>query len=422
MKYLWLVLIMVCLRGGMLVSAQTINTCSHVYNQAIAAVNKSCLDIEPNSICYGNADVEVQKQNPGADLIFSSPGDQIPVSNIVSTQLAAMDTDHDRWGVVVFQLQTINLENTSPGQLVTFLAFGDTNIEKNELATEVIDDAQIVDEMRSFYLETGIGSKACIESPTDGLLIQTERGMGKVYFQINGVDIVLGSTAYIQASAGGQFRLYMIDGEAVVQVEGHRVVVTARTFIEIWMTDDSLPDSIPSIPKIYDLKILELLPLQLLAEIIDIEILEIVAEQLLDTQGFVFLPLDDELSDATYQLKVSALYPWVEIPIELFEGQTVTFEASGATARSCNHDSCPDGYDQFTTPNGISGNICGDCIVINIPEMALVGRIGDGTPFLIGTGTTITAEQDSVLYLAINDADYAYNDNEGFYQVTITIE
>jgi hypothetical protein len=55
-----------------------------------------------------------------------------------------------------------------------------------------------------------------------------------------------------------------------------------------------------------------------------------------------------------------------------------------------------------------------------MPYGALVGKIGaSGTPFLIGSSTTINPTVDDTLYLAVNDNLPFYGDNHGWYIVTV---
>ena len=53
--------------------------------------------------------------------------------------------------------------------------------------------------MQAFYLTTGIGDAGCNEAPESGVLIQTPEGVSEVTFNINGVDVAMGSTVLFQA-------------------------------------------------------------------------------------------------------------------------------------------------------------------------------------------------------------------------------
>jgi hypothetical protein len=51
--------------------------------------------------------------------------------------------------------------------------------------------------LQAFYLVTGLGEPACEEAPRDGLLVQAPRET-RVHFLINGIEVVVGSTALLQ--------------------------------------------------------------------------------------------------------------------------------------------------------------------------------------------------------------------------------
>jgi hypothetical protein len=69
------------------------------------------------------------------DFTFSAPGDMVAVSAVESLTLASQVADEGEWGVALMQLQA-NIPDTTPGQNVTFLLFGDVEIE-NRVETNV---------------------------------------------------------------------------------------------------------------------------------------------------------------------------------------------------------------------------------------------------------------------------------------------
>jgi hypothetical protein len=52
--------------------------------------------------------------------------------------------------------------------------------------------------------------------------------------------------------------------------------------------------------------------------------------------------------------------------------------------------------------------------------LALIGKIGEGPPFLIGNGIKLIADRSAVLYLRMNDAPGGFGNNEGTVTVRIT--
>ena len=82
-------------------------------------------------------------------------------------------------------------------------------------------------------------------------------------------------------------------------------------------------------------------------------------------------------------------------------------------------------------PEGIPGtcddltNVC--CLAPGLPSKALVGRIGSGEPFLIGSGFTEMAQESGILYLGINDPFNCGDEcpdcppNEGAWTVNVSV-
>lgn len=124
--------------------------------------------------------------------------------------------------------------------------------------------------MQAFYFSTGIGTTNCTEAPPDGILVQTPQGAGKIELRANDVDIQLGSTAFLQAQAGADLTISVVEGEGVVTADGVSVVVPAGAQVEVPLDDDLSADGPPGDPQPYDLETLEPLPIDMLPEAISI--------------------------------------------------------------------------------------------------------------------------------------------------------
>jgi hypothetical protein len=116
---------------------------------------------------------------------------------------------------------------------------------------------------------------------------------------------------------------------------------------------------------------------------------------------------------------------WVNSGITVSTGQSFTIEAFGLM-NPCS-DTYPNGADYciFYTPLGAEGvvpyeNEFGIFPGPGLRFMALLGRIGDGEPFYVGTGGTFTAEQTGTLWFTPNDN--LRTDNQGAYSVLVRLE
>lgn len=125
-------------------------------------------------------------------------------------------------------------------------------------------------------------------------------------------------------------------------------------------------------------------------------------------------------SQSVTQFRLSANAGWVDSGFSAQTGQSVTITAYGQVVTAPINVF---GRGSVSGPDG-QWNICPNydgappCAMENAPFGALVGRIGvDGTPFLIGSNSTFTAEASGDLYLAVNDLLIYYGDNYGNYMV-----
>lgn len=105
---------------------------------------------------------------------------------------------------------------------------------------------------------------------------------------------------------------------------------------------------------------------------------------------------------------------WMNSEVNVLTGQTVQIHASGI-ANTWGGRDISNG-----DPNGQPRNMCGaiQCPVQGKNYGALIGRVGDGKPFLVGTSLEFTATTDGQLYFTIND--WECGDNSGNFNIEIT--
>lgn len=251
-----IVLIMSMLWLTIAVVAQT-TTCSSVVLDAINQVENLCQDVARNQICYGNPNITASPAAEIASLNFNSPGSIEELSHIASFDLAALDIATGVWGISLLKVQA-NLPDTTPGVNVTVLTFGNVGITP-ESPTGT---------MQAFSLSTGIGQISCSELPDSGIVIQTPDGVGTVNFTINGVQLALGSTLYLQADE--QMWIAVLEGEAVVSNNGVSETVPAGEFTTLQLDALGQATSAPTLSQPYTADDVRGLPIQLLPEEIEI--------------------------------------------------------------------------------------------------------------------------------------------------------
>ncbi|MCU0497620.1 MAG: SH3 domain-containing protein [Anaerolineae bacterium] len=110
------------------------NACTALVEQALIDVGNNCSDLARNSGCYGYNQVSASFVTEVAEDFFDQPADRADLISLQSMQTSPLDLDGQTWGVAVLNVQA-NVPNTLPGQAVTLLLFGDTEIE-NAVAPE----------------------------------------------------------------------------------------------------------------------------------------------------------------------------------------------------------------------------------------------------------------------------------------------
>lgn len=130
-RLLWM-LLMLSLLFVPVAAAQV--DCPAIVRAALESVDQACTDTGRNQVCYGNIQLEATPRE-GAALSFSQAGDLAAVTDLQGLALSSMSLTDSSWGVALIKLQA-NLPDTLPGQNVTFLLFGNVEIE-NEVGVTV---------------------------------------------------------------------------------------------------------------------------------------------------------------------------------------------------------------------------------------------------------------------------------------------
>ncbi len=118
------------------------------------------------------------------------------------------------------------------------------------------------------------------------------------------------------------------------------------------------------------------------------------------------------VNDGEHQFEIMANLEWQD-SITVKAGQTISLSASGVWS----HNSGVSNYG----PEGSSKTDSG-VLLPSANVGVLIGRIWEGTPFVVGTSTTHTAEVDGVLQLSINDWGFEKNTGSVMVQIGIQLE
>lgn len=250
-KVVWMTLLL-CLS---VMVGQTLaqDACSELVQEALAATDEFCTDTGRNEACYGNVQIEAELTE---DLPFAATGDRVPLDAIERLTLAGLDTSAGTWGVTLLKVQA-DIPDTMPGENITFLLFGDVQIENAA-------DATAQNPMQAVYFRSGIGSPQCTEAP-DGILVQTPEGVAQVNFTINGAEVTLGSTAFFQTRMNDEGKppsltMSVLEGGGTIEAFGVVQPVFAGSWVRVPIDEDFNVAAAPLPPKPYQFDTFDVLP------------------------------------------------------------------------------------------------------------------------------------------------------------------
>lgn len=112
-----------------------------------------------------------------------------------------------------------------------------------------------------------------------------------------------------------------------------------------------------------------------------------------------------------HTLTVPAKPRWTNTEVYLEAGQSVQITAQGEVFIEDGRKALPSG------DGSCKDAVWGSCSLEGIGWGTLLGRIEDGSPFVIGDSARITVEEAGCLRLGVNDS--YYDDNSESYTVTI---
>lgn len=216
------------------------DSCPAIVTETILDLQEVCSDTGRNQLCYVNNQIVLETSADNVD--FALPGDILDIE-LVDTIQTIVDSDDEAYGIALMLVQA-NVPDSLPGQNVTFLLFGDTQVTHSD--TESAYTA-----MQAIYFSTGIGQLNCNDVPQSGLLIQTPEFDEPIELIINGAEISLSSTAFITAELDSEMTIYIVEGEGIVSAENESVVVPEGASTTLALDENLNAMSTPSNPEPY---------------------------------------------------------------------------------------------------------------------------------------------------------------------------
>ncbi|MGJ3240556.1 MAG: SH3 domain-containing protein [Anaerolineae bacterium] len=237
--------------------------------------------------------------------------------------------------------------------------------------------------MQAFGFQTGIGNSGCLDVPPDGVLIQTPTNT-TVNFLINGIEVEIGSTVFIQYISG-RLVVTTLDGRVTVTSAGVSQIIEPGYTVYVSVAGE------PGSPIEFQYDDFRSLPLLLLPEPVGIPVLVRSNNTWRDTG----IPVD---AGDTFTLRTGGL-------INFWDNCETEKVASGQPDIDCSSlifD--PAGGDPVTTSGAVLGSDMSLFPVPSAPPHSLVMRIGTSTTF-VGLGGDFTAPESGTLEFRVNDVD-----------------
>ncbi len=104
------------------------SACPALVEQALTQVGGNCSNLGRNSACYGFNQVQATFAQSVPAEFFTRPADVTELASVQTIQTSALDLTQNAWGIAVMNVQA-NVPDTLPGQAVTVLLMGDTEVE-----------------------------------------------------------------------------------------------------------------------------------------------------------------------------------------------------------------------------------------------------------------------------------------------------
>ena len=127
----------------------------------------------------------------------------------------------------------------------------------------------------------------------------------------------------------------------------------------------------------------------------------------------------------TVDVTITGNQPWVATPVDLKSGEVVKITATGTINNGSIYpqvaNNTPAGQGMVTSDGGCTASVTPQSgfIAPGLPCWSLIGRIGTGTPFAVGTHSILTVTTGGVLWLGVDNN--AFGHSSGSWTVTIVV-
>ncbi|NWF70644.1 MAG: hypothetical protein HXY40_16290 [Chloroflexi bacterium] len=416
--------------------ARAQDDCPALVEQALAQVGELCANLERNVACYGNTLINATDWQQTELENFAQTGDLTSIADIATLATAALSSAAGVWGIAVLSLQA-SLPDSLPGQNVTFVIFGDVQIEsENTPETQTSEAAAFNAPMQAFRFVSGLGQPECAEAPRAGILVQAPQNL-VVSLMVNGLRVDVGSTALLIAEQFDELEVFTFEGqvgltspEASPDASAPEGTFRPDTSAAAGFRIAGRAGERPAQPEPFAPGEFSNLPFAALPRRLQIP-------------PFGELPTLEPITSGTV---VTLSVPgnaadWVDSGVRLQPRDVFTVLATGevsiwptcqltcdSSARILRYD-CTQLCPNITAgPNGslpIDGIVPESVPFFVLPGanmVALLARIGaEGTPFVVGAYATFVSAESGMLQFRVNEDTRFLGDETGAFDITLAV-
>lgn len=119
------------------------DACPQFVRQALTEIGNSCNGLDRNSVCYGFNRVDATFVEDVLAGTFSQPADRAGLVELEKITTAPLDAVLNQWGIAIMNVQA-NVPSSLPGQAVTFMLMGDTEVENAVEPENVLADTEAI--------------------------------------------------------------------------------------------------------------------------------------------------------------------------------------------------------------------------------------------------------------------------------------
>lgn len=432
------------------------NSCSTVIEDVVSAVGTFCDNLERNQACYGNEGIVALNFDRNPLDNFEQQGDLTNLGNLATLTTSPFDEVNQTWGLALLQV-TGNLPDTVPGQAVTFVVYGDTEIINDIPPSDSDSTTLLATSTGNLNVRSGAGTNFGIlgtlatgdeitvygrNEAGDWLQFSLDDQTAWIYTSLVSVEGDVMSLPVVQndsAPAQSPFQAFRFQsgiGEygcedvprdgLLIQAPSNTTVNFLVNGIEVQVGSTALLNQLAEQVQVSTFEGTVAVTVGGETQLIDPGFTTIVDENTPPTEAEPYdydavrgAPIELLPEPVTIPITVPGDADWIDSGLEFSAGDVVTLTVTGEVNPCVQNPDCVPMGPAGMTDIGPAGT-ADPSIIYPAPDAAIaavIAQVGDNPPFAVNGGGTFTLEHEGTLRFRINDEPL--DNNEGTFIVTI---